>query len=92
MTHEQAHQILDRLKDGFAFPRSTIDYALFLTGDLDMAETMRGTGMAQSLSSQSTGRWGRESKSMVAHGHHGYRANQGLGSGHRATASDEHGA
>ncbi len=38
MTHEQAHRILDRAKDGTTFPRRIIDQALWLTGDLDAHE------------------------------------------------------
>jgi hypothetical protein len=34
MTHEQAHKILDRVLDGFAYPKHVITQALRLTGDI----------------------------------------------------------
>ena len=40
MTHEQAHRILDRAKDGTTFPRRIIDQALWITGDLDAHEAV----------------------------------------------------
>jgi len=36
MTHEQAITILDRLKCGIHYPKSVVDYALYLTGDIDV--------------------------------------------------------
>jgi hypothetical protein len=35
MTHEQAQKILDRVRDGFAYPEHVITQALRLTGDLE---------------------------------------------------------
>jgi len=36
MNHEQAITILDRLKCGIHYPKSVVDYALYLTGDIDV--------------------------------------------------------
>jgi len=38
MTHEQAQKILDKVREGVAYPASIVDFALFLTGDLDAHE------------------------------------------------------
>ncbi len=89
MTHEQAHQILNRLKDGFIYPSRIIDKALWLTGDLDAHEAMRGSGMDQEIPSESIDRWSAIGKSMVATNHLGHRAHKGLGGGNRAKAPDE---
>lgn len=35
MTHEQAHKILDRVREGVAYPEHVITQALRLTGDLE---------------------------------------------------------
>jgi len=72
MTHEQAHQILDRVKDGIAYPRIVIEAALWLTGDLDAHEAMRGEGMAKALPGQSQNRWGSARQFMVAKNNHGH--------------------
>ncbi len=74
MTHEQAHQILDRAKDGAIFPARIIDAALWLTGDLDAHEAVRSEGMDQTLSNESTGRWCNSGSKLVAQNHHGHRA------------------
>ena len=74
MTHEQAHRILDRLKDGFVYPIRIIDKALWLTGDLDAYEAVRGAGVAQEIPSESIDRWSAIGKSMVAVNHYGHRA------------------
>lgn len=72
MTHEQAHRILDRLKDGFVYPSRIIDKALWLTGDLDAHEAMRGAGVDQEISSESIDRWSAIGKSMVEVNNHGH--------------------
>lgn len=74
MTHEQAHRILDRAKDGTTFPRRIIDQALWITGDLDAYEAMRSEGMAETLSSESINRWSGAGKPMVAQNYHGHKA------------------
>jgi len=35
MTHEKAMQILDKVREGIAYPQHIIDEALRLTGDLE---------------------------------------------------------
>ena len=35
MTYEQAIKILDRVREGIAYPKHTINAALRMTGDLD---------------------------------------------------------
>lgn len=66
MTHEQAHQILDRVKDGTAYSRKIIDAALWLTGDIGTHEGMRGQGMDQALEAESNDRWGQQFEQLVA--------------------------
>ena len=51
MTHEQAIAILDRLKCGIHYPKSVVDYALYLTGDIDV-EPIRPLDLDGSI------RWG----------------------------------
>jgi hypothetical protein len=74
MTHEQAHRILDRVKDGAAYSSRIVDAALWLTGDLDAHEAVRSEGMAQEIQSESIDRWSAMGKSMVATNHYGHRA------------------
>lgn len=66
MTHEQAHKILDRVKDGTAYSRKVIDEALWLTGDLDAHEAVRSEGMDQTLEAKSDDGWGQQFKQLVA--------------------------
>lgn len=89
MTHEQAQQILDRVKDGITYPSRIVNAALWLTGDLDAHEAMRGSGVDQEVSSESINRWSAIGKSMVATNHLGHRAHTGLGGGNRAKAPNE---
>ena len=65
MTHEQAHKILDRVKDGTAYSRKIIDEALWLTGDIDAHETHRSEGMGSEIQSESQRGWGSSSASVV---------------------------
>lgn len=51
MTHEQAITILDRLKCGIHYHKSVVDYALYLTGDIDV-EPIRPLDLDGSI------RWG----------------------------------
>ena len=67
MTHEQAHKILNRVRDGEAYPKGIIDRALCLTGDLDLHEAMRSTGMAATIPGQGAGEWRSGSEQLVAH-------------------------
>ena len=51
MTNEQAHKILNRLRDGEDYPLWVIQKALRATGDLDgeLAARMRGSGLVTPL-------------------------------------------
>ena len=54
MTYEHAKIILDRVRDGIAYPSHTIQKALEMTGDIDghikgMDEGMRSEGVDQPL-------------------------------------------
>lgn len=58
MNYEHAKAILDRVRDGIAYPPHTIQKALEMTGDIDghiegMDEGMRSTGMDQAVSAES---------------------------------------
>ena len=74
MTHEQAHKILDRVKDGTAYSRRIIDEALWLTGDIDSHEAVRGEGMDQPVEAKSDDGWGQQFKRLVAQNDHGHKA------------------
>lgn len=41
MTYEQAQKILDRVRDGVYYPDSIVDFALFLTGDIEEHQAQR---------------------------------------------------
>jgi hypothetical protein len=54
MNFEHAKAILDRVRDGVAYPRHTIEKALEMTGDIDghierMDEDHRSAGVDQTL-------------------------------------------
>ena len=71
MNYEHAKAILDRVRDGIAYPPHTIQKALEMTGDIDghiegMEEGMRSTGMDQAVSQESTGRGEIGSLRLVA--------------------------
>ena len=58
MNYEHAKAILDRVRDGIAYPPHTIQKALEMTGDIDghikgMDEGMRSTGVDQTVSQES---------------------------------------
>jgi hypothetical protein len=58
MTYENAIAILDRVRDGVAYPRHTIDKALEMTGDIDghikgMDADHGSAGMGQAVSQES---------------------------------------
>ena len=59
MNYFDAHELLDRVKDGQTISRAAIDYALFLTGDapernqrmdFQIPAENQGTGQSQSIS------------------------------------------
>ena len=71
MNYEHAKAILDRVRDGIAYPPHTIQKALEMTGDIDghiegMEEGMRSTGMDQTVSQESYGRGEIGSLRLVA--------------------------
>ena len=45
MSYEQAQKILDRVREGWDYPEATIRRCLFLTGDLESHEELRGPGV-----------------------------------------------
>jgi len=58
MNYEHAKAILDRVRDGIAYPSHTIQKALEMTGDIDghiegMDEGMRSTRLDQAVSAES---------------------------------------
>lgn len=65
MNHEQAQKILDKVREGVAYPSGVVDFALFLTGDFDAYEAHRGSGMDREVQPTSTDRWCNSSPSMV---------------------------
>lgn len=66
MTHDQAQKILDRVREGEAYPRSIVDRALCLTGDIDLHEAMRGAGMVEAVQGQGAGKWSLGRNELVA--------------------------
>jgi len=71
MNYEHAKAILDRVRDGIAYPPHTIQKALEMTGDIDghiegMEEGMRSTGVDQAVSQESDGRGEIGSLRLVA--------------------------
>ena len=68
MNLDHAKAILDRVRDGVAYPPHTIAKALEMTGDIDghikgMDEDHRSAGLDQTLQEESYG--GGENRSMV---------------------------
>ena len=58
MNYEHAKAILDRVRDGIAYPPHIIQKALEMTGDIDghiegMDEGVRSTGLDQTVSAES---------------------------------------
>jgi hypothetical protein len=71
MNYEHAKAILDRVRDGIAYPPHTIQKALEMTGDIDghiegMDEGMRSTGVDQAVSQESDRRGEIGSLRLVA--------------------------
>lgn len=79
MTHEQAHKILDRIKDGWLYPEFIVNQALWLTGDLDAHEAMRGERLAQALPGKGSAAWGCISERVVEANYCRHRAHPWLG-------------
>ena len=71
MNLDHAKAILDRVRDGVAYPPHTIAKALEMTGDIDghikgMDEDHRSAGLDQALSEKSYGGGQTSSRWMVA--------------------------
>ena len=71
MNYEHAIVILDRVRDGVAYPSHTVRKALEMTGDIDghierMDEDHRSAGVDQALSQESIGEGEARSRWMVA--------------------------
>lgn len=57
MTRNEAHAILDGLKNGIQASQHQINLALFTTGDIGTDARVRSAGMDQTLSGQSERGW-----------------------------------
>ena len=71
MNYEHAITILNRVRDGVAYPRHTIDKALEMTGDIDghikgMDADYGSAGVGQTLPQESGGGGETGSRWMVA--------------------------
>ena len=71
MVYEHAKAILNRVRDGVAYPRHTIEKALEMTGDIDghikgMDEDHRSARVEQTLPQKSDGGGETGSRWMVA--------------------------
>ena len=66
MTKIEAHELLEARKRGLAVLPSTIDYALFLTGDLGGNALVFSEGVDKSLQQESPGSWQSKGYDMVA--------------------------
>ncbi len=69
MTYEQAQKILDRVREGVHYPPGIVDFALFLTGDLDAHEAHGSQGMAGEIQTQGQDGRGRAGPDMVGWHH-----------------------
>ena len=72
MTHEQAQKILDKVREGVAYPSGVVDFALFLTGDIESYEANRGEGMGGAVQTQGPASWGRAGQDLVERHHLGH--------------------
>jgi len=66
MTKAEAHELLTARRGGLAVLPSTIDYALFLTGDLGGNALEFGEGMDKSLQQENQRSWQSKSNDLVA--------------------------
>ena len=69
MTHEQAQKILDKVREGVAYPSGVVDFALFLTGDIESYEANRGQGMGGEIQTKGQDGRGRAGSDMVGWHH-----------------------
>jgi len=67
MTKTEAHELLTARRGGLAVLPSTINYALFLTGDLRADALEFGKGMAEEASGEGQGGGQSKGNDMVAH-------------------------
>ena len=65
MTYEQAQRILNRVREGATYPSRIVDFALYLTGDFDAYEEVRGKGMVEEVSAKDERRWPHVGKGVV---------------------------
>jgi hypothetical protein len=65
MTKAEAHELLTARRGGLAVLPSTIDYALFLTGDLGGNALVFSEGMDKSLQQESPRCWQSEGYDLV---------------------------
>lgn len=65
MTYEQAQRILNRVREGATYPSRIVDFALYLTGDFDAYEEVRGKGMVEEVSAKDERRWSHAGKGVV---------------------------
>jgi hypothetical protein len=66
MTKQEAHELLTARRGGLAVLPSTIDYALFLTGDLGGNALEFSEGMDKSLQQESKASWQSKGYDVVA--------------------------
>jgi hypothetical protein len=66
MTKAEAHELLTARRGGLAVLPSTIDYALFLTGDLGGNALEFGEGMDSQIQQESPRCWQSKGNDMVA--------------------------
>jgi hypothetical protein len=66
MTKQEAHELLTARRGGLAVLPSTIDYALFLTGDLGGNALEFSEGMDKSLQQESKANWQSKGYDVVA--------------------------
>jgi len=66
MNKQQAHELLEARKRGLAVLPSTIDHALFLTGDLGRNALEFSEGMDGTLPKENEGSWQSKGYDMVA--------------------------
>jgi hypothetical protein len=66
MTKSEAHELLTARRGGLAVLPSTIDYALFLTGDLGGNALEFGEGMDSQIQQESSRCWQSKGDDLVA--------------------------
>lgn len=64
ISYEQAQKILDRVREGWDYPEATVRRCLWLTGDLEPHEELRGEGVDSPLQEESL-RGGQPSGQVV---------------------------